>query len=89
VLDHVSQSEQVAHAQARPARRGQDEQIYLGRAGPLRTHATELARWVVVVDAVFTPGPAPVHQREDLPEQTVERVCDFEELLLIRQIVCS
>jgi len=89
LLDHVHQLKQITHAQAGPAGRCQDEQIRLGRAGPLRTHPTELARSVVVVDAVFTPGPAPVHEREDLPEQRMERVCDLEELRRISQIACS
>lgn len=89
LLDQIHQLEQIAHTQVRPSSRSHNEQVHLGCASPLRIHATELALIVVVVDAVFSPGPAPVHQREDLPEQTVEGVCDFEELPLIRQIVCS
>jgi len=89
LLDDARQFKQIAHSQARPAGRGHDEQVHLGRAGPMRIHTTELARIVVVVDAVFTPGPAPIHQREDLPEQGMEWVCDLEKLQRIRQIACS
>jgi hypothetical protein len=43
----------------------------------------------VVVDALLAPGPAPVHDGEDLPEQRMEGVRDLEELTPISQIGCS
>jgi hypothetical protein len=89
LLDDGRQLKQIAHAQARAAGRSQDERVHLCGTGPLRIQAAELARSVVVVDAVLTPGPAPIHQREDLPEQRVEGVCDLEELCRIGQIVRS
>jgi hypothetical protein len=43
----------------------------------------------VVVDAVLAPGPAPVHDGEDLPKQRMEGVRDLEELTPISQNGCS
>lgn len=89
MLDQCHQLQQIVNPQARPPGRGQHERVNVSYARPLSIHATELARFVVVVDAVLAPCPAPVHDGEDLPEQRMEGVRDLEELHPISQIGCS
>ena len=89
MLDQCDQLQQISHAQTRPSGRRHHERINRRQARPLCIHAAELARFAVVVHAVLTPGQAPVYQREHLPTQRMERVCDPEELRLISQIASS
>jgi hypothetical protein len=89
LLDQCDQLQQISDAQVRPSSRRHHERVNCGQARPLCIHATELACLVVVVHAVLTPRQAPVHQREHLPTEWMERVYDPEELRLISQIACS
>jgi hypothetical protein len=83
------QLQQIGHAQARPSGRRLHERIHLGQARPLHADAAQLARSVVVVEAVLAPGQASIDQRESSSAQRVEGVGDFEELRRIVRIVCS
>ena len=89
MVDQCDQLQQISYAQTGPSGRRHHERINRRQARPLCIHAAELARFVVVVNAVLTPGQAPVYQRKYLTTQRMERVSDPEELRLISQIGSS
>lgn len=59
------------------------------KARPRRGQTSQLARLIMVVNAILSPREAPVGQRELLPEERMERMSHPERLRFIDRMTCS
>jgi hypothetical protein len=81
--------QEVVDAEVRASGRHPLERIWRHRVGPGGRQAAYPAGVIVKVDALLTPGIAPLDQNELASEEGVEGMGDLKDFLPIDYITCS
>jgi hypothetical protein len=87
--DQCDQLQKILDAKMRPARRHSLKHAGRCDARPRRRQASQLARLIMVVNAILSPREAPIGQWELLPEERMERMSHPEKLRFIDRMTCS
>ncbi len=83
------QLQEIGNTKVRASCRYGHKRITCGQACPRRGQAPQLARVIVEIDALLTPGAALFYEPELTPRQRMELMSDPDPLRSIERTKCS